>query len=73
MSKHHPRVSVAASAIVRHLIGGGWLGASYPWYIKACRPLRGGEFTAALRLANFRLYGGLARLNRRNFEAADES
>ena len=73
MSKHHPRISVAAAAICRHLERGGWVGASYPWYIKECRRLRAGEYDAAWRLADFRLYGWAARLNARNFRACAES
>lgn len=73
MSKHHPRISVAAAAICRHLERGGWIGASYPWYIKECRKLRPGEYSAAWRLADFRLYGMRDRLNARNFRACAES
>ena len=63
----HPRISVAATAICNHIAEGGWIGASYPWYIKECRRLLPGEYRAAWKIANARFYGYLDRLNQRNF------
>ena len=73
MSKHHPRISVAASALCRHVSEGGWIGASVPWWIKEVRRLRPGEYHAAWRLADYRLYGQAARLSDHNFRACAES
>ena len=73
MSKHHPRISVAASALCRHVSEGGWIGASVPWYIKEVRRLRPGEYRAARYLANKRWFGLLDILSQRNFRACAES
>jgi len=69
--KTKARVSVAASALVRYVIEGNYLGASYPWYIRECRRLRGDEFLGAWALAHKRL-PELSQLNNRNFFAALE-
>jgi len=45
------RISVLASAIVAHVLNGGWLGASWPLYIKGPRLNNTGEYEAAYRLA----------------------
>jgi hypothetical protein len=37
-------ISLAASAIVKHVANGGWIGASFPTYLKACRRLKGGRW-----------------------------
>jgi hypothetical protein len=51
----HPRISVAASAIVRFVRAGGWVGAAYPWYIKECRRLRGTECQGMWRIVHERM------------------
>lgn len=67
MSRHHPRISVAATAICNHISEGGWIGASIPWRIKECRRLRPGEYRAARHLANVRFSYYLEVLNAENF------
>lgn len=70
MSRHHPRISVAATAICNHISEGGWIGASIPNYIKECRRLRPGEYRAARHLANVRFSYYLEVLNEENFRRA---
>jgi hypothetical protein len=72
VSKYHPRISVAATAICNHISEGGWIGASYPWYIKECRRLRPGEYRAARHLANKRFAYHLEVLNAENFRREAE-
>jgi hypothetical protein len=64
------RISVLASAIVAHVLAGGWLGASWPLYIRGPR-LNAGEYEAAYRLACDRCWRRrgeeLAFISRQNF------
>ena len=46
------RVSIAASAIVRHVLNGGYLGASWPLYIN----LRGASANKAMEVARQRFF-----------------
>jgi len=64
------RISILASAMVAHVLDGGWLGASWPLYIKGPR-LNAGEYEAAYRLACDRCWRRrgeeLAFISRQNF------
>jgi hypothetical protein len=68
------RISVLASAIVAHVSDGGWLGASWPLYVRGPRLNHAGEYEAAYRLACercWRRWGEeLAFISRQNFERA---
>lgn len=55
MSRTHPRISVAASAIVKLILEGGWIErpppVRCPTYIKEWRRLKGNELKGAWNLA----------------------
>jgi len=64
-----------ASAIVRHVLDeGGWLGASWPMYVKGPKLNNLGEYEAAYLLAARRCMdaceAGLMQVSQYNFEAA---
>jgi len=73
MSKQ--RISILASAIVAHVLdNGGWLGASWPLYIKGPRLNHEGEYHAAYMLAARRAFDscgvGLMQMSQYNFASA---
>jgi hypothetical protein len=70
MSKQ--RISILASAIVAHVLdNGGWLGASWPLYIKGPKLNHEGEYHAAYMLAARRAFDscgvGLMQMSQYNF------
>ena len=73
MSKQ--RISILASQIVKHVLDeGGWLGASWPMYIKGPKLNHMGEYEAAYLLACERCWrcceAGLMQVSQDNFESA---
>ena len=66
------RVSIAASAIVKHVLDGGYLGASWPMYIN----LHGASAKKAMEVAQRRFYkltmDPLIIISYRNLERACE-
>lgn len=73
MSKQ--RISILASAIVRHVLDeGGWLGASWPTEVKGPRLNHEGEYHAAYMLAARRAFDscgvGLMQMSQYNFASA---
>jgi hypothetical protein len=73
MSKQ--RISILASNIVKHVLDeGGWLGASWPMYIRGPKLNHMGEYHAAYMLACERCWrcceAGLMQVSQDNFEAA---
>lgn len=69
--KTSPKISVAASAIIRHVADGGWIGASFPLYIRECRRLNSDEYRGARALAQ-RRWPDVWWFCQRNFIAAAE-
>ena len=70
MSKQ--RISILASNIVKHVLDeGGWLGASWPLYIKGPKLNNEGEYHAAYMLAARRAFDscgvGLMQMSQYNF------
>lgn len=68
MSRFSRRTSIAASRIVQHIDRGGWLGASWPLYVK---PPKGASLRKAVVLAVLRASRrgySLQREAERNFE-----
>ena len=73
MSKQ--RISILASNIVAHVLdNGGWLGASWPMYVKGPKLNHMGEYEAAYLLACERCWrcceAGLMQVSQDNFESA---
>jgi len=73
MSKQ--RISVLASNIVAHVLdNGGWLGASWPMYVRGPKLNHMGEYEAAYLLAARRAFDscgvGLMQMSQYNFAAA---
>ena len=73
MSKQ--RISILASNIVAHVLDeGGWLGASWPMYVKGPKLNNLGEYEAAYLLAARRCMdaceAGLMQVSQFNFESA---
>jgi hypothetical protein len=67
------KLSVAASAILRHIAEGNWIGASWPHYIPEVRRLGAQKYRAAWQLAVLRAINedwSLNQKNQRNFNDA---